>query len=389
MPPPGHPSRCGRVLVVSHACAVPENQSTFAELAERGWDVHVVVPEFWRHEYAVQRFRARSLGSLAHCVIEAPVALAGYPQRHLYLCHVGRVLSKIRPDVVFLEEEAFSVSALQWAGAAMRRGIPFGVQAAENLDRPLPRAVRVSRSWVLSRAAFVAARSPAAGQLARRWGARARISLVPHAVPLWPATEPLGDPGFCIGFAGRLVPEKGVRDLIEAVRLLGAPSRLLFAGDGSLRDELRAIRLDGVDVEVRTGLSHGDMVDAYRQMDVLVLPSRTTVTWAEQFGRVLIEALWCGVPLVGSDSGAIPWVIATTGGGDIFPEGDVGRLARQLGSYRADPALRLRKARSGRRGVEQHFTASASAEALHATLAPCLSVHRWSDPAVDGRSDQR
>jgi glycosyltransferase involved in cell wall biosynthesis len=59
------------------------------------------------------------------------------------------------------------------------------------------------------------------------------------------------------------------------------------------------------------------MRDAYAEMDVLVLPSRTTSRWAEQFGRVLIEALWCGVLVVGS--GEIPWIVETTGGGRVFP----------------------------------------------------------------------
>ena len=60
----------------------------------------------------------------------------------------------------------------------------------------------------------------------------------------------------------------------------------------------------------------------YREMDVLVLPSRTTPTWAEQFGKVLCEALLCGTPVIGSSSGEIPWVVTTTGGGLVYPEGD-------------------------------------------------------------------
>ncbi len=55
---------------------------------------------------------------------------------------------------------------------------------------------------------------------------------------------------------------------------------------------------------------------------MLALPSRTTPTWKEQFGRVIVEALWCGVPVVGSDSGEIPWLIELTGGGLTFPEGE-------------------------------------------------------------------
>ena len=50
-----------------------------------------------------------------------------------------------------------------------------------------------------------------------------------------------------------------------------------------------------------------------RKLHALVLPSRTTPRWKEQFGRVLIEAMACGVPPVGSDSGEIPHVIDDAG----------------------------------------------------------------------------
>ena len=70
------------------------------------------------------------------------------------------------------------------------------------------------------------------------------------------------------------------------------------------------------------------MAAGYAQLDVLVLPSHTTPTWKEQFGRVIVEALWCGVPVVGSDSGEIPWLIELTGGGLVFPEGDPTRSPR-------------------------------------------------------------
>ena len=63
-------------------------------------------------------------------------------------------------------------------------------------------------------------------------------------------------------------------------------------------------------------------------MDALVLPSHTTAVWSEQFGRVLIEAMAEHVPVIGSDSGAIPEVIADAG--IIFHEGDVGRITQQL-----------------------------------------------------------
>ena len=117
------------------------------------------------------------------------------------------------------------------------------------------------------------------------------------------------------------------------------------------------------------GLSHEQMAAGYAQLDVLVLPSHTTPTWKEQFGRVIIEALWCGVPVVGSDSGEIPWLIELTGGGLVFPEGDSERLAAELARLRESPALREQLASTGRAAVERLFTVSAAADPLERMLS--------------------
>jgi glycosyltransferase involved in cell wall biosynthesis len=92
----------------------------------------------------------------------------------------------------------------------------------------------------------------------------------------------------------------------------------------------------------------------YELADLLVLPSRTTPLWAEQFGRVLIEAMAAGVPTIGSSSGAIPEVI-----GDpalIFPERNPVALARMIDRMRHDPALRLAAGQAGQARVASHYT---------------------------------
>ncbi|HET7568456.1 MAG TPA: glycosyltransferase family 4 protein [Gaiellaceae bacterium] len=351
----------GRLTVVSHACVLAVNQLVYARLLELGWDVTLVVPASWRHEYAAAAFPAERLPELADRIEPRRVALAGRPQRHLYIGAPVRVLRRTRPDVLFLDEEPFSVPALQWARAARRLGVPFGCAAFENLDRPFPLPARLIRSRVLPRARFLAARSPAAADLLRRWGARSLVGVAPPAVPEWPLPEPRRNGGFTVGYAGRLVPEKGVLELARATqRLEGA--RLLLVGEGPLRAEAEALG-----AEVRT-TRHEAMAAAYAEMDVLALPSRTTATWAEQFGRVLVEALWCGVPVVGSDSGEIPWVIETTGGGLVVPEGDEDALAAALRELRDDPRRRAELAERGRREVAARFSVEAAAGALDRLL---------------------
>jgi glycosyltransferase involved in cell wall biosynthesis len=362
-----------RLLVVSHPSVVPANQSVYAELLDRGWDLTLVVPSRWRDEHHDGWFEAKPLPELDGRLVRLPVAFAGRPQRHMYLARPRRMLQHIRPDVAFIEQEPFALAGFQWARAAVSLRVPFGLQMDENLDRPYPWIARALRSWTLERAAFIAARSPAAGELAGRWGARGRVEVVPHAVPAWETVERAnsGD-RFIIGFAGRLVEEKGLRDLVAAARLVSGRRRLLLVGDGPLRGELE--RLDGdLEIDIDDSVSHETMASAYARMDVLVLPSRTTEKWKEQFGRVLVEALWCGVPVIGSSSGAIPWVIGVTQGGLTFREGDARELAGLLERLRDSPLEREELARRGREGTQRHFSVEAAADGLESLLVGAIA----------------
>ena len=174
-----------------------------------------------------------------------------------------------------------------------------------------------------------------------------------------------------------MVESKGLTDLLAAVRTLHAPVELLLIGDGELRAQLEGQPIPGSRVRVLDGFTHDGMAAAYAQLDVLALPSHTTPTWKEQFGRVIVEALWCGVPVVGSDSGEIPWLIELTGGGLTFPEGDCAQLAARLSELRAEPELRRQLTRSGRAAVERLFSVPARATPSNV----CWSVRCSRSPA--------
>ncbi len=362
------PSTPRRLLAVSHPAVTSVNQEVYRELARRGWEVTIVLPNRWRHAYSKAAVSPRALEGMEDALRPTPVAFPGAPQRHLYLTRCRSLCAELRPDVAFVEAEPYSLSATQWRLALTALRIPFGVQCYENIDRALPLPVRRLRSSVLRDAAFVAARSDTAGRLARAWGARGEVGLAPPAVPDWQSMPPASERSFTVGYAGRLVESKGLTDLLEAVRGLAAPVELLLIGNGELRAQLEGQPIPGSRVKVLDGLTHAQMASGYAQLDVLVLPSRTTPTWKEQFGRVLVEALSCGVPVVGSDSGEIPWLIELTGGGLTFPEGDHCALARELERLREAPALRRRLAETGRAAVARLFSVPAATDRLERLL---------------------
>jgi glycosyltransferase involved in cell wall biosynthesis len=359
-----------RILAVGHPESVATNQEPYAALVRDGVDVQLVVPDRWHHELEGEVRPAEVHPDLEGRVHLARIARPGSIQGHVHLTPPGRWLRKLQPDVVLVNEEHFSVPAAQWVQAARVRRVPVAINAWENLDRPLPWPARVLRHTTLRASSGVFARTPAAAQWARRWGARGRIDLVPPPIvsPAGVTARPRGGP-FTVGFAGRLVEAKGVLDLLAAVDRLGGQERILVAGDGPLRSEVAA----DPKVDLRLGVRHDEMGAVYAEMDVLVLPSHTTRTWSEQLGRVLLEAMAHGRPVIAAASGEMPWVLSEARGGMTYPEGDVPALADLLIDARSDPDRWRALGERGRADVVERFSPEASGKAL---LALATGLHR-------------
>jgi glycosyltransferase involved in cell wall biosynthesis len=182
---------------------------------------------------------------------------------------------------------------------------------------------------------------------------------------------------FRIGYAGRLVEEKGVDLLLRAVAGVDGEWRVSILGDGPFKAHL--MELSGaLGVEDRVSfelpLPSSAMPSHYRKLDVLVLPSRARPHWKEQFGRVLIEAMACAVPVVGSDSGEIPHVIGDAG--LLFPEDDVLALRAHLQALMGDRRLHRSLAQKGRERVVQHYTQRRIAEATRQVYVEVLAGQR-------------
>ncbi|MGH2521463.1 MAG: glycosyltransferase [Anaerolineales bacterium] len=175
----------------------------------------------------------------------------------------------------------------------------------------------------------------------------------------------LGLNGFGVGYVGRLVPEKGLETLLRAVAQTPARVQLLCLGDGPEQGQLQALtqQLGIADrCQFRGAVVYDQVAEYLNALDLMVLPSRTTRNWKEQFGRVLVEAMACKVVVAGSDSGAIPEVVGNAG--RIFPEGDANALAAIITELAADPALRQTLAERGYQRVMGNFTVERYAEVI-------------------------
>jgi glycosyltransferase involved in cell wall biosynthesis len=278
-------------------------------------------------------------------------------------------LQRFQPDLVHLEEEPWSIAALELALICRGLGIPFSFFTWENADRRLLLPFRLIRRLVLKRAASGTAGNQEAKRLLQRHGFTKSIGVVPQLgvdmTAFRSAAPSVERTGFVVGYIGRLVPQKGLMILLEVLSRLPQDVRLVLVGRGPLKDTImekaRELSLDGR-LEIHEGVAHHEVPRYLQRMSVLVLPSLTTPKWREQFGHVLVEAMACGIPVIGSDSGAIPEVIGDAG--LVVPGRNADALLDALQKLMFTPALRSDLAARGHARVVSEYSNDAIAGSL-------------------------
>jgi L-malate glycosyltransferase len=267
--------------------------------------------------------------------------------------------TSFRPDLVHYEGEIESLGAaqivvLRWL---LARHAKLVLTTWQNILRPRGRLVRMLNGMNLAASQHVLCASEEAVTVLERQGYRGTCSVLPIVgvdtrtfcpKPVAELRSQLGLERFVVGYVGRLVPEKGLDTLLSAAAQAACRPQVLLVGNGPEKLCLQelAVRLGlGDRIRFMDAVPHEAVPDYMNLLDMLVLPSRTTVHWKEQFGRVLVEAMACRVAVAGSTSGAIPEVIG--GAGRIFPEGDSSALAGIMDALAAEPTLRLTLAQQG------------------------------------------
>lgn len=349
-----------RVLLLHKALVNGAYQKKAEALAAiPGVELTVVVPPSWKEARAwTQPLERRH--TAGYELVVAPIWFNGHHHVHCYPT-LGAIVRRARPDIFHVDEEPFNLAtaeAFYWAGRVGARAL-FVTWATVYRDYPPP--FSLFDRYTHRRAAAAIAGNTDALAVLRRRGYRGPTAIVPLALDpdLYPPRDLARDPAapLTIGYLGRLVPEKGPALLLDAAARLRGDWRLVLVGGGALEAELRArARTLGVAERVEfVPLAPSDEVPGWlRRFDALAVPSLTTPTWKEQFGRVIIEAMAAGVPVVGSDSGEIPRVIADAG--LVVPEGDPAALAGALQSLMDDEPRRRALAAAGRERVLAHFT---------------------------------
>jgi glycosyltransferase involved in cell wall biosynthesis len=375
------------ILVVSHTYVTPENRGKLEELGRRA-RVRALVPERGADIAGAQRPVAS--GRESYELVALPIVGSTSPGTRWFFKGGGQAWEGF--DAVVLEQEVWSLAFLQ--GLVLRRRhcprAALTLFAWESVRRPGWRGPATSPFYRLAigSASTIMVGDRHARELFLRHGADAsRIFVTPQVgldprrlAPVSPEERRLrrrdlglDDDAFVVGFAGRLVPEKGVLDLVEAVRGLHPPGtrvQLAVLGAGPLETGLRERAGRDVRLEILPARPRDQIASFYQSLDAFALPSRTTPTWKEQFGMAAAEAMACGVPVVGSSSGAIPDLVGRAG--LIVPEADAEALAAALHRLAVDQRLRAQIGAAGRRRSARFF----SHEAVAATTLRAVEIGR-------------
>jgi glycosyltransferase involved in cell wall biosynthesis len=303
-------------------------------------------------------------------------ALAGWSDG-LHTIHGLRgILADLRPDVIHVQEEPHTLLAFQAARLRDRvaPNAALVLETEQSAAQLPPTALRVIERANHAKADALVVRHRGALEARRFRGFSGLGVVVDHAVDralFGPgrrdeARAALGAEGFTIGYFGRLSPEGGLIEVLEAIAACRARVTLMIMGRGELRDELadRAVVLKIEDrVRFFEPKATDDVAFFLNALDVLVAITRPAPGYRDPFDRTIAEAQACGVPVIASDQGALPDMVGEAGW--TVDAGDAGMLANLLTRLTHNPDMVAAAACHSLRQAANRFDLDTVSRDLH------------------------
>ena len=349
-----------KVLVLWKALVSETYHKRFVELAKfKDVEITLVMPTKWDNTKLEKEYCSE------YKTIPRRIALNGFNHFHWYP-GLAKIIRQVRPDILHIEEEHYSIVTYQAIRLAKKYNIKCMFVSLQNIYKIYPFPFSWMEKYNLKNAdCAVAVSDEIRDVLIRKGLGKEKISVIPYGVDHLmyrkiksrKLKSKYGLDSFTIGYMGRFVIEKGIMDLLHAVSRINNNFNLLLVGSGKLKYKIEAEgrRLGLLEkIRIVDSIPSSQVPYYLNRMDCLVLPSRTTRKWKEQFGRVLTEAMSCEVPVIGSDSGEIPNVIGDCG--LVFKEGDVDDLSSKIKRLINNSDLRVELAKNGRQRVLDNFT---------------------------------
>jgi L-malate glycosyltransferase len=377
-----------KILVASHTYIVDLNCEKFRSLANLcpNVEVTVVVPRRWRPGGVQnQTIQTRFWQDGTFRV----VPVSNFSQNNQGLLCFGAdlipLLREFRPDIIQVEQGSKAIAYSEFI--TLNRLLNLRAKNVFftwwNLPYDLKFPLSLVEHYNLGHTDGVIVGNQDGADILHQRGYQGPIQVLPQLGVDEALFRPMPQPDlaaqfgiqsdeFVIGFVGRFVPEKGLLTLLKAlVGLTNLPWKWLLLGRGALKEQLmQEANAAGVGDRLIfvESVPHDEVPRYINLMHTLVLPSETTyqfktltsVGWKEQFGHVLIEAMACQVPVIGSNSGEIPNVISDAG--LTFPEGDISALKTCLQDIITQPDLRINLAKKAYERAIANYTNGAIAK---------------------------
>jgi glycosyltransferase involved in cell wall biosynthesis len=394
-----------RIVIISHAYVVDAYRKKIEELVNLDkYEVTLIVPKFGL-EGGGRKVYTKSNGKEKYRMIIQPTIGTGRPNSYIFI-GLGKLLKELEPDIVQIEEEFWTNCALQIV-YIVRKNLPKTKIILASQENICHNWKSEGTTWyqklrfgvfdwiekfVLSRIdVMVFQFGYLKAEFVDKFNAKkfaGQYAFIPQlgvdyerfmdidsqkVLDLKMNSGLVAYDGkminkkFIFGYLGRLVPEKGLDDLVDAfAKVEDKNVKLLLVGNGSqkyvanLKSKINKHTCLKNRVTFLSAVGYDDIPVMLELMDVMVLPSRTRPEWKEQFGRVLVEAMAAGTVVIGSNSGAIPYVLGE--GGLIFEEGSVSDLSQKMNMLLKDEKLRKGLRQKATDRVVRHFTYKAIAK---------------------------
>jgi L-malate glycosyltransferase len=364
-----------KVLVVSHTYIAPINRDKWKILVENhpNIEMKVIFPSNWPGELFDAKADNVSESKIHNCefinidcFFTGNEMLYGYYPRKLI-----KILRNFEPDIIHVEQGANAFSYFQMILLSKLFRIKTKFSFFTWVNWQPKRSLKYRLIWRLIEKFNIYFSSGAiagnhdAKEILSRIGINGKISIAPqlgiNKDIFYPATK--ADEfreKKIIGYIGRIVSEKGVFLLANAFAEICKKHKdwnLLFIGSGRNEKSLIDFAVSNklIDrIDFKDPVDHKKIAGILKKIDILVLPSYDTTFWREQFGHVLIEAMACKIPVIGSTGGEIPNIIKNCG--LLFNQKNKDNLKENLELLIQDKVQRNRFGQLGYERVMDNYT---------------------------------